>query len=367
MSGKLRVGVLFGGRSGEHEVSLMSARSVMSALDRDKYDVVPIGITKEGRWLPPGDTTLLLQAGNAQAAPVAIVPDPQERGLVTWQPGQASADSKLDVVIPALHGPYGEDGTIQGLLELVGVAYVGAGVLGSALGMDKAVMKAVLRHHGIPTVDFLAFKRKELDQDPTGVVGRVEDALGYPCFVKPANLGSSVCISKVHGRGEMDAALSLAASYDRKIIVERAAEDCREVECAVLGNDEPVASVPAEIVPCHEFYDYAAKYLDDASQVIIPADLPLGIVQEVQRLAVAAFLALDCAGMARVDFFVGRADGRVLVNEINTIPGFTRISAYPKMWGASGLTMTALLDRLIELALERQAERASLRTTYEPG
>ena len=217
------------------------------------------------------------------------------------------------------------------------------------------------------TVDFLAFKRKELDQDPTGVVGRVEDALGYPCFVKPANLGSSVGISKVHGRGEMDAALSLAASYDRKIIVERAAEDCREVECAVLGNDEPVASVPAEIVPCHEFYDYAAKYLDDASQVIIPADLPLGIVQEVQRLAVAAFLALDCAGMARVDFFVGRADGRVLVNEINTIPGFTRISAYPKMWGASGLTMTALLDRLIELALERQAEKGSLRTTYEPG
>ncbi len=365
---KIRVGVVFGGRSGEHQVSLMSATNVLQALDRDKYEVVPIGITQDGRWLTQGDPLAALREGNPQAEPTAFLADPNQRGLVALPARNGSlarsAARSVDVVIPVLHGTYGEDGTVQGLLELLDVPYVGAGVASSAVGMDKAMMKDVFRQHGLPVLDYLVVKRREWQRDPAGVLDRVEAQFGYPLFVKPVNLGSSVGISKVHDASELPAAMDLAAAYDRRILVEAAALDCREIECAVLGNDEPVASRPAEIIPSREFYDYAAKYLDDDSQVIIPADLPEATVREVQRLAVAAFLAIDCAGMGRVDFFVGREDGRVLVNEINTIPGFTAISAYPKMWEASGVPASALLDRLIELALERYADKSASRTDY---
>ncbi len=365
---KIRVGVIFGGRSGEHQVSLMSATNVLNALDPDKYEVIPIGITPAGRWLTQGDQLAALKAGAPQGEPTAFLADPTQRGLVALPAGDGhpatSGASPVDVVIPVLHGTYGEDGTVQGLLELLDVPYVGAGVTASAVGMDKAMMKEVFREHGLPVLDFTVVKRRQWQRDPAGVQQRIEAQFGYPLFVKPVNLGSSVGISKVHDSSELPAAIEMAASYDRRVLVEAAAINCREIECAVLGNDEPVASLPAEILPGREFYDYAAKYLDDSSKVIIPADLPREIVREVQRLAVEAFLAIDCAGMGRVDFFVSRDDGSVIVNEINTIPGFTAISAYPKMWEASGLPVSALLDKLIELALERYADKSASRTDY---
>ncbi|MCL4535376.1 MAG: D-alanine--D-alanine ligase [Bacteroidetes bacterium] len=364
----MRVGVIFGGRSGEHEVSLMSATNVLRALDPEKYEVVPIGITRQGRWLTQGDALAALKAGSPDGEVAAFLADPSQRGLVAVPAHgnylHRAMARKVDVVIPVLHGTYGEDGTVQGLLELLDVPYVGAGVAASAVGMDKAMMKDIFLRHGLPSVDFTVVKRREWRRDPAGLRGCLEARFSYPLFVKPVNLGSSVGISKVHNTEELPAAMDLAAAYDRKILVEEAALGCREVECAVLGNDEPIASVPAEIIPGREFYDYAAKYLDEESRVIIPAELPEATVREVQRLAVAAFLAIDCAGMARVDFFVGREDGRVILNEINTIPGFTAISAYPKMWEASGLSVSALLDRLIELALERYAEKHECRTDY---
>lgn len=346
----------------------MSATNVLRALDPEKYEVIPIGITRHGRWLTQGDPLTALKEGNPEGEAAAFLADPTQRGLVAVP----ARDSKLrrdlarrvDVVVPVLHGTYGEDGTVQGLLELLDVPYVGAGVTASAVGMDKAMMKQLFCQHGLPTVRFATVKRREWKHDPAGVQRRLEAQFPYPFFVKPVNLGSSVGISKVHGPEELAAAMDLAAAYDRRILAEEAALDCREVECAVLGNDEPVASVPAEILPSREFYDYAAKYLDEESRVIIPADLPEATVREVQRLAVAAFLAIDCAGMARVDFFVGRDDGRVILNEINTIPGFTAISAYPKMWEASGLPVSVLLDKLIELALERYTDKRECRTDY---
>lgn len=367
---KLRVGVILGGRSGEHEVSLVSARSVMNAMDKTKYEPIPIGITKEGRWIAGGDPVAALKGlPSEDTHHTALLGDPTQRGLVpsdAMHVVERAASIELDVVFPVLHGPYGEDGTVQGLLELADIPYVGAGVLGSALGMDKAVMKDVFRAHGLPVVRYRVYKRRDLDRDQKRIEDCIEQELGYPCFVKPANLGSSVGVSKVHDRTELGPALQLAASYDRKIVVEQGI-NAREIECSVLGNDEPEASVLGEIIPCNEFYDYNAKYIDDRSELVIPAPLPDDLAQHIRQLAIRAFLALDCAGMARVDFLLDRDTLDVYVNEINTIPGFTAISMYPKLWEASGLPYPALIDRLIELALERHEEKRRTRTSYTPG
>lgn len=370
MQKKLRVGVIFGGRSGEHEVSLMSATSVMQALDPTKYEVVPIGITKQGRWMVAGDVTKALAGGleNAEGLPVSLLPDPTRNGIVPLERGELTSDRSsklnLDVIFPVLHGTFGEDGTVQGLLELSGLPYVGGGVAASSVGMDKALMKAVFRDAGLPMVDFLVVKVADWEKQPEQVAHQVEARFGYPCFVKPANLGSSVGISKVRRREELDPAIRLAARFDRKLVIEDAAENCREVECSVLGNDHPIASVTGEIVPVHEFYDYEAKYFNDSSELVIPARVSAGAAKTVQEMAVKAFQAIDCAGMARVDFFVHKETEEVLINEINTIPGFTRISMYPKLWEASGIPYREVLDRLIQLALERHQEKSRLETTF---
>ena len=365
---KIRVGVMLGGRSGEHEVSLASAQSVMAAIDKEKYEVIPIGITREGRWIAGGDPVAALKGESAAAHHTALLGDPTERGLI---PSEAirglerASRIELDVVFPVLHGPYGEDGTVQGLLELADMPYVGAGVLGSALGMDKAVMKDVFKAHGLPIADYRVYRRLDLDRNPTAVEEEIETSLGYPCFVKPANLGSSVGITKVHDRTELGPALQLAASYDRKIVVEEGI-NAREIECSVLGNEEPIASVLGEVVPCNEFYDYHAKYIDDQSELIIPAPLPDDLAQRIRALAVRAFTALDCAGMGRVDFLLDRETLDVYVNEINTIPGFTTISMYPKLWEATGLPYPDLIDRLISLAIERHQDKQRTQTSYAP-
>jgi D-alanine-D-alanine ligase len=364
---KIRVGVLFGGQSSEHEVSLASARSVMGALDPEKYEVVPIGITKHGKWLTSGDPLKQLRSGvNGDGLPrlsSILAPYPEGEGraeIVEFSPqgGQllARPGEPLDVIFPVLHGPYGEDGTVQGMLELAGIPYVGAGVLGSAVGMDKGTMKRVFAAHGLPVVPYVLITRAEWERDPAAVQRKVEVELTYPVFAKPANMGSSVGVSKIHGSEEFRGALDWAARFDRRLLVEQGV-DAREVECAVLGNDDPQASVAGEIVPGNEFYDYKAKYVDDNSGLIIPADLPPHASEEVRRLSIEAFKAIDGAGMARVDFFVARDMSKVWVNEINTIPGFTRISMYPKLWEASGVSYPELVDRLIHLALERHRER----------
>jgi D-alanine-D-alanine ligase len=356
-----RVVILFGGRSAEHEISCVSARSVIDALDAERYEPVPIGVTKEGRWesMPGGPPAL--PAGNGSlpsvtetsGEEVALAQDPGTRALVAAD----GSRTEIDVVFPVMHGPFGEDGSIQGFLEMAGVPYVGAGVLGSALGMDKAVQKVLFAAAGIPVVAHETVHEREWEDDPEVVEARARH-LGYPLFAKPAALGSSVGISKVHEPAGLPEALALAFSYGRKAVLERSVEGCREIECAVLGNDDPVASVAGEIVPKHEFYSYEAKYLDEGgSDLLIPADLPRETLDEVRRLAVAAFRAIDCAGMARVDFFMA-PDGCVYLNEVNTIPGFTKISMYPKLWEASGVSYPELIDRLIELAIERhEAER----------
>lgn len=369
MSKKVRVGVIFGGKSGEHEVSLASARSIMAAIDREKYEVLPIGITKTGRWLVSGDPMALLSSGavDEELSPVEAMGESNAlvaaggRDLVPGMRGQRFP--AVDVIFPVLHGPYGEDGTLQGLLELADLPYVGAGVLGSALGMDKAAQKDVLRMHGLPVVDYMVVLRKTWISRPEQVCAEIERRFTYPIFLKPANLGSSVGVSKVHGRDELAHGLDLAARYDRKMLVERAV-NAREIECSVLGNDDPIASVPGEVVPSNEFYDYRAKYVDNASELHIPADLPAETAQLVRELAVRAFVAIDCAGMARVDFFLDRDTGQLYVNELNTIPGFTSISMYPKLWEASGIPYPELIDRLIELALERYADKHASETTY---
>ncbi|HTG74594.1 MAG TPA: D-alanine--D-alanine ligase family protein [Terriglobia bacterium] len=347
---KTRVGVIFGGRSGEHEVSLRSAESVIRSLDPSKYEVVPIAITHEGRWLGTRDAMKLLSPGEAiQAAlktgePMAVVPEPQRNGAV-------------DVFFPIVHGTYGEDGTIQGLLELAGVPYVGAGVLGSAVGMDKDVMKRLLREAGLPVGDFWVTRSRDIE----AFIGEFGKELPYPVFVKPANLGSSVGITKAHNVGELPAAIAFAAEFDRKIIIEKGI-DAREIEISVLGNDELKASIPGEIIPSREFYDYQAKYVDDDSRLIIPAPLSEQQVRQAQDLAIRSFQALDCSGMARVDLFLEKPTGKFLVNEINTLPGFTSISMYPKLWEATGMAYADLVDRLITLAVERHAEKKKLRT-----
>jgi len=359
---KIRVGVIFGGRSGEHEVSLASAASVLSAIDPERYEIVPMGIAKDGQWLVGGDPLrALAEAAGVRLAlpPASASTDAPERQALARVPTAgglpAGVAARLDVVFPVVHGPYGEDGTLQGLLELADVAYVGASVLASAVGMDKATMKAVFRAHGLPVVPYLVVRDHEWAEERELVAERVDRELGYPCFVKPSNLGSSVGISKVRQAAELDDAIALAFSHDRKALVERAVA-AREIEVSVLGNDHPEASVPGEIRPGKEWYDYEAKYTDGIAEVVIPAPLSDALVREFQRLAVAAFRAVDAAGLARVDFFL-EGESRIWVNEINTIPGFTRFSAYPRLWEASGLPYSKLVDRLIDLALERHAQK----------
>lgn len=353
---KLRIVVLFGGRSGEHEVSLLSAASVIKALDKRKYEVIPVGITREGKWLA-GVDPLQMAANSCQGKPVTVLVDPGQNGLTQagWNQGEFFL-GQIDVVFPLLHGTYGEDGTVQGLLELAGLAYVGAGVLSSSLGMDKVLMKIVFAQAGLPQPDFWYCLRKEWEKEPDKVLSEIESRFAYPCFVKPANLGSSVGISKAHNRKELVKALKLAANYDRKIIIEEFIS-AREIEISVLGNDEPVTSVPGEIIPLKEFYDYEAKYMDNKAELQIPARIEPAIVKVLQDYAVRAFKALDCAGLGRIDFFLDKESGRVLINEINTMPGFTRFSMYPKLWEASGLNYSLLLDKLIELALERNQDK----------
>jgi D-alanine-D-alanine ligase len=387
---KLRVGILFGGRSGEHEVSLLSAASVLNAIDKEKYEVVPIGITKDGRWLTAQHAEdlltgkLVLEPRNLRAgdpettSPVAVLargeavvvpPEPVHRhtGLVPFQTDaglmRRASDRAInvDVIFPVLHGTFGEDGTIQGLLELADIPYVGAGVLGSAAGMDKDIMKSLFIAAGIPIVKHVTLLRGAWEKDPKKVQKLVESKLTYPVFVKPANLGSSVGISKAHNRKELGPAIGEAAKFDRKIVIEQGVggkkEKAREIECSVLGNDEPIASLPGEIVPGKEFYDYTAKYVDEGSQLIIPAKLTKAETKKVQELAVAAFQAVDCSGLARVDFLMDPKTGKIFLNEINTMPGFTSISMYPKLWAASGLAYADLIDRLIQLGIERHEDK----------
>jgi len=365
---KIRVGVIFGGRSGEHEVSLMSAQSVMAAIDREKYEVIPVGITRQGRWLV-GDAMSALTAGSeAMARPATLLPDPHQAALMeihelNGAPAALLPEAALDVVIPVLHGPFGEDGTVQGLLELAGIPYVGAGVVGSAVGMDKAIFKQVMVANQIPVLPWQLVRRSEWEADREGVISRLETALSYPMFTKPANLGSSVGISKCRDRQGLAAGLDEAAGYDRRIVVEQGV-NARELEVSVLGNDDPVASIVGEIRPRREFYDYVAKYISDDSELIIPAVLEPEMERAVRDLAVRAYLAIDCAGLGRVDMILDRDSNRVYLNEINTMPGFTRISMYPKLWEASGLNYSELLDRLIELALDRHEDRMQSRTDY---
>jgi D-alanine-D-alanine ligase len=373
---KLRVGVIYGGRSGEHEVSLASAAAVFKHLDPDRYEAVPIRIEKsDGRWTLPERPPSLQSAAAVIAARSEGVEANREAHLVA-HPGTDTLLSvdrhsaaatvsglTLDVVFPVLHGPYGEDGTVQGLLELANVPYVGDGVLASAVGMDKAIMKLVFVARGLPICDYEVVTRREWARDAPGRLTHVVNRLGFPLFVKPANLGSSVGISKAKHASELRAAIDLAASFDRKIVIEAAVPQAREIEVAVLGNDEPEASVPGEIIPAREFYDYEAKYIDDGSKLLIPAPLSDAQTEEVRRLAIAAFKAVDGAGLARVDFLLSRESGELFVNELNTLPGFTTISMYSKLWAASGVDYPALLDRLIALALERHAEKQKLRTT----
>jgi D-alanine-D-alanine ligase len=374
MMEKIRVGVVFGGRSGEHEVSLVSAQSVMDAMDESKYEIVPIGITKDGHWVASGDPMQALIAGDPSASqPAMLISDPSRRGLMrleeTEQAIQASRLEEIDLVFPVLHGPYGEDGTVQGLLELAGLPYVGAGVTASAVAMDKVLFKDVVRAQGLPIVDHLVFKRRDWDVDPEGVVARIEDRLDYPLFTKPANLGSSVGVSKCYDRTGLVVGLQEAARYDRRLIVESAVPGAREIEVSVLGNDNPIASVPGEIIPSREFYSYEAKYIDkgdQASDLLIPAPLSVEMTRYVRDLAVRAYKAIDCAGMARVDFLLSAETETLYLNEVNTIPGFTDISMYPKLWEASGIPYPELIDRLIELALERHRDKARNEVSYEP-
>jgi D-alanine-D-alanine ligase len=388
---KIRIGILFGGRSGEHEVSLLSAASVFSAIDKSKYEVVPIGITKQGHWVTAVDAERLLKgkaadheerhlrAGDPEATPgaavlatgesVVVPPEPHQPGssMTAFQTDNAifrrAADRTInvDIIFPVLHGTFGEDGTIQGLLELADLPYVGAGVLGSAAGMDKDIMKALFRAADLPIVKHVTVLRGDWEAEPKRVQKLVESKLKYPVFVKPANLGSSVGISKAHDRKELGPAIDEAARFDRKIVIEQGVggrkQKAREIECSVLGNDKPEASVPGEIVPGQEFYDYNAKYLDEGSQLIIPAKLSKAEAKKVRQLAIAAFKAVDCSGLARVDFLMDPKTRKIYLNEINTMPGFTSISMYPKLWAATGVTYPELIERLIQLGLERHQEK----------
>ena len=355
---KLRIGIIFGGRSGEHEVSVTSAASIFKHIDREKYDPIAIRIEKDGRWtLPEQPPTAMSAAEVIQQARASGA-----KGQSAGANDPALAALKLDAVFPILHGPYGEDGTVQGLLELANIPYVGPGVLASAAGMDKAVMKVLFASRGLPVCAWHGFVRRDWDRDRETVLTAIKK-LGLPVFVKPANLGSSVGISKVKTPEELVPAIETALSFDRKVVVEAAVPDAREIECAVLGNDDPATSLPGEVIPSREFYDYEAKYLDEGSKTVIPASLPAATVAEVQRLSVEAFRAIDAAGLARVDFLLARGTGTIYLNEINTMPGFTTISMYSKMWEASGTNYRDLVDQLIQLALARHADKQTLKTS----
>jgi D-alanine-D-alanine ligase len=366
MSGKtkLRVGILFGGRSGEHEVSLASAASVIRALDPEKYEAVPIGITKEGRWLMGAGAQKLLPEVLKSGERVVLPADPSAASLLPVAPAgshQGSQGIHVDVMFPVLHGTFGEDGTVQGLLELAGLPYVGAGVLASSVGMDKDVQKRLFEYAGLPIVSFVAVSRRDWEREPKRTLAKIQKALRYPLFVKPATLGSSVGMTRVAKAKELPAALNLAAEFALKIIVEKAV-NAREIEVSVLGNDDPKASVPGEIIPHREYYDYTAKYLEEGTRLEIPAKLTRAQAKKIQEYAIRAFRAIEGTGMARADFFVDKKTSRIFINELNTIPGFTSISMYPKMWEVSGIPYKELIDRLIQLALELHAEKA--RTKY---
>lgn len=376
MPKKVRVGVIFGGRSGEHEVSIRSARAIIEAIDRKKFDVVPIAITKEGKWLAPAHSARLLPASahsllpaktHAATSDIALLGDPSHKGLISLgDDSRPLTGQKLDVVFPALHGPFGEDGTLQGLLEMADVPYVGCGVLASACGMDKVTMKSLFLQAGLPICKHIWFLRSQWRRDPAKVLRKVKSEIGLPCFVKPANLGSSVGVSRARDKKSLSAAIELAAEYDRKIIVEEEIV-AREIECAVLGNDEPKASLPGEYVVYDEaarFLDYTEKYSNTGHvSFVVPAPLSKSMTTKIQRMAIRAFQSVDGSGLARVDFFLRRDDGTLVINELNTMPGLTEVSGYPKMWEASGLPFPELLEVLIELAFERHREKALTRTS----
>lgn len=368
MNKKINVGVIFGGKSAEHEVSLMSATSIINAIDKEKYNIVPIGITKEGSWMLYSGPIEQIENGEWEGISNKLLRDKPKENVFSIIPvGKKESElqqvvptglaSKIDVVFPALHGPYGEDGTIQGLLEMADIPYVGAGVLASSLCMDKVYSKKLFELEGLNVVEYVVVLRNKLKSHINEYIASIEERFEYPIFIKPANLGSSVGITKAHDRDELMKGLNEAAKYDRKILVERSIA-CREIECAVLGNDNPMASVVGEIVPSHEFYDYEAKYFDDGkSKLIIPADIPKNKSDEVRQMAVTAYAALECTGLSRVDFFLEEETNKIYINEINTMPGFTKYSMYPLLWQETGLPYNELIEKLIELALERYEEK----------
>ena len=364
---KIRIGLLYGGRSCEHEVSVTSARCVYDALDQNKYEISLLGISKTGEWVLASEDLPVLEGGVVNpTGQTEVSLDYVSSGQIVARhdTGNIPQMAQLDVIFPILHGPYGEDGTVQGLMELAGIAYVGSGVTGSAVGMDKAVAKAVFAAENIPQAKYLVFRKHQWESSRQSVVDKIEENLVYPMFLKPANLGSSVGISKARNQAELEQAFDLAAEFDIKIIVEESMENCHEIEVSVLGNDQPKASAVGEIIPGGEFYDYADKYINNLSEAVIPADLPDDVTKGIQDYAVQAFLAIDGAGLARVDFFVDRDNHDIYINEINTIPGFTPISMYPKLWEASGLSYSQLLDELIQLALERRGQLDQRKTVF---
>lgn len=355
---KIRIGILFGGRSGEHEVSLMSSKSVLSVLDPQKYEITEIGITHAGEWWSGENTWQKFQQNSFDGLyRVLLLPEPGKSVLYKHLEEKLEALTELDVIFPILHGTFGEDGTLQGFFEMADIAYVGAGVLGSSVGMDKALFKDVMRSNDIPVADWIVISRKEAEKNIDALIRTAEELGPYPFFIKPANLGSSVGISKCKNRSDLLEGIMQACRFDRRILIERGVENAREIEVSVLGNESPRVSLPGEIKPSDEFYSYNAKYIDDRSELIIPAPLSKEIITEVQEMAIRAYQAIDCAGMARVDFLLNRNTNQIYLNEVNTIPGFTKISMYPKLWEASGMSYRELIDELVNLAFERKAER----------
>jgi D-alanine-D-alanine ligase len=368
---RLKVGILFGGRSGEHEVSFCSASSVIEAIDKGKYEAIPIGISKSGYWISPEESRMALQTGKVEGNDFIAWNSKfnEKRFIIISRKNNKihySFSEKLDVIFPVLHGPYGEDGTIQGLLELMGIPYVGSGVTASSVSMDKELMKKIFQQAALPLTNWITIKRKRWDQERQKILDEIEKQLNYPLFVKPTNLGSSVGISKVQQVQELEHAINVAASYDRKIMIEEGVDNVIEVECSVLGNDEPEISMVGEVQPAGEYYDYDSKYIDQKTRLIIPARIPDDVANEVQKISKLAYLAIDAAGLSRVDFFVQKRLGsyKVYLNEINTIPGFTRVSMYPKLWEKSGIGFSELIDRLIQLALDRYRDKMSNKINY---
>lgn len=367
---KIRVGIIFGGKSGEHEVSLTSAQNVMDAIDKNKYEIVPIGISKSGLWLTGGQVMKQLtdQATLAPQLAARMPETPSSRSLIPFLDESVVAKDaelgSLDVIFPVLHGPMGEDGTVQGFLELANLPYVGCGVLGSAAAMDKGIAKDIFRANGLAVVPDQIILRKRWQSAPEEIIAQIEAALSYPMFVKPANMGSSVGVSKANNRAELEAGMDEAARFDRRLVVEQGVANPREIEVSVLGNDEPIASVPGEVVPSRDFYSYASKYIDNNSDLLIPAPLTEKQAAEIRQMALTAFQVLDCQGLARVDFLVEEPDGKIYLNEVNTMPGFTAISMYPKLWQASGIEYPDLIDRLIALAVERYADKQQTTSSF---